>query len=266
MPGHDLWRSEKVVGEMKSLPQGWLRRLEDFRHALATLDIDRPPEALLLAGAIPAQSRLAVLSGSFNPPTRAHLHLAQTAISAGIAERLLFLVTKQTIDKERMIGAPYAERLLMLSLIVDTDSRFSLLLANRGLYVEQAEAIRALLDPAELLFVVGFDKVVQIFDPRYYHDREAALQRLFSLAKLVVAPRAPAGPAGLTALLERPENAPYRHAVFPLQGGTLDPADAQISATQVRERLARGEPIDGLVPDVILPVLTRSSSYRSCAT
>ena len=38
--------------------------------------------------------------------------------------------------------------------------------------------------------IYGYDKVVQIFDPRYYDDRDAALDRLFALSSLLVAPRA----------------------------------------------------------------------------
>ena len=44
-----------------------------------------------------------------------------------------------------------------------------------------------------LVFLVGFDKIVQIFDPRYYDDREDALRQLFSVASFAVAPAG--GPA-----------------------------------------------------------------------
>jgi hypothetical protein len=88
-----------------------------------------------------------------------------------------------------------------------------LLLVNGGLYVEQARMARALLAPdVEISLIVGFDKVPQIFDPRYYVDRDAALRALFKEAALIVAPRGRASEADLAALLARPENrlfAPY---------------------------------------------------------
>ena len=42
------------------------------------------------------------------------------------------------------------------------------------------------LPTAELTLLVGYDKVVQILDPKYYDDRDAALHELFALARLLV--------------------------------------------------------------------------------
>ena len=66
----------------------------------------------------------------------------------------------------------------------------ALALINRGLYIEQVDVVRTLIPEIEELFVVvGFDKVVQILDPRYYENRDAVLDRLFANASLLVAPR-----------------------------------------------------------------------------
>ena len=56
---------------------------------------------------------------------------------------------------------------------------------------------------------------MQIFDPRYYDDREAALRRLFGQAAFLVAPRDEHSAADLAALLGRPQNAPYAGRVRP---------------------------------------------------
>ena len=68
----------------------------------------------------------------------------------------------------------------MLAMLAKTRSNVGVVLCNRGLYVEQAEALRQrILAPGqELVFVVGFDKIQQIVDPRYYADRDASLNRL----------------------------------------------------------------------------------------
>src|SRR5439155_697733 len=70
------------------------------------------------------------------------------------------------------------------------EDRFGALLQNRGLYAEQALAIREAW-PAleELTFVVGMDKVAQIFDRRYYDDFESSLAALFRYSRLLVAAR-----------------------------------------------------------------------------
>jgi hypothetical protein len=78
---------------------------------------------------------------------------------------------------------------------------------------------------------------VQIFDARYYADRDAALRRLFAVARLLVAPRAGHGQVDLDALLARPENQPYADHV---RGLPLQPELAAISSTVGRARLAQG--------------------------
>ena len=109
----------------------------------------------------------------------------------------MFAVATRTIDKERAEGALLEDRLLVLKLEARARRDWAVALVNRGLYVDQAELFRgALPGLRDLTFLVGFDKIVQIFDPRYYDDREAALGRLFGLASFAVAPRAGSGPGG----------------------------------------------------------------------
>ena len=82
-----------------------------------------------------------------------------------------------------------------------------IMLFNRGLYVEQAEAVRASFPTVRrLFFLLGFDKIVQILDPHYYEDRDAALKTLFSLAELLVAPRGSANSDTLSELLRQLQN------------------------------------------------------------
>ena len=175
---------------------------------------------------------LGLLPGSFNPLTVAHTALARAALASGSVKRVLFTLSTHTVDKEIVTGAALEDRLMVLQLATEEDRRLGVLVVNRGLYVEQAEAVRAMTPaPRELVFVVGFDKIAQIFDPRYYQDRDAALRRLFGLASFLVAPRGDAGAAELAALLERPENRPFADAVRPLE---LPPALRDVASSRVR--------------------------------
>lgn len=106
-------------------------------------------------------------------------------------------------------------------------------MTNRGLYVEQANAARAAFpDVTNLYFVVGYDKIEQIFDARYYADRDAALTELFSLAKLLAAPRASHEAADLDRLLNRPENRAFQANIqlIPFPVNYRDIASSQIRA------------------------------------
>ena len=220
-----------------------MRRLQALVDACAP---DGPGQAELFPVERPRGGRsLAVLAGSFNPLTSAHLALAEAAERQGIGQ-VAFALSTRTVDKERPEPAFLPDRLLVLELSVERTGNRLVGLLNRGLYVDQAVLLRAALPALErLVFLVGFDKIVQIFDPRYYDDREAALRRLFSIASFAVAPRGGAGSAELDELLGRAENQAFAGGVSPLE---VAPGLGDDSSSLVRTALGRGER-----PSVSLP-------------
>ncbi len=196
-----------------------LERLLAHRRALELVGTaDEPRGELVHVPAGGIEGKLGLLPGSFNPLTVAHTALAAAALDSGAADRVLFTLSTRTVDKEVVAGAALEDRLLVLELAAEEDGRLGVLVTNRGLYVDQAELARAAFPSAtEIVFLVGWDKIVQILDPRYYDDRDAALERLFGLAGFLVAPRGDVGAAGLTELLDRPEHRRFAGAVRPLE-------------------------------------------------
>lgn len=186
--------------------------------------------------------RVCLLAGSFNPLTQAHVALAEAARGASQIDAIIWVYTAITIDKERVVRASLPDRIGQLSAYAEHFTRAEnniVALLNRGLYVDQASAIRPLLGTgAELYILVGFDKIVQIFDPHYYTDRELALHSLFAQAKLLVAPRAGAGEAELAALLARHENAPFADHVRFIQ---VPPEYAEESSSGARILASRNK-------------------------
>lgn len=236
-------------------------RLRRFRSALDRLDPAASPCIEFVGGATPGPgaSAVGVLAGSFNPPTIAHLAFAESARAAAALDCVIFLLSKRTVDKEAVTGLGLEDRLLVLSAIVETRPWAAVAVANRGLYVEEAEALaRTLPAGTALWFLVGSDKVLQIFDPRYYHDREAALATLFGRAGLLAAGRGPSGANEIRILLVRPENRPYQDRVRLLD---LPAAVTDISSTAVREALARGEGIEGLVPAEVRALIAETGAF-----
>ena len=152
------------------------------------------------------------------------------------------------------------DRALLLRQAAAREPGLGVGLYNRGLYAEQAVAARAAFPEADIRFIVGFDKARQIFDPRYYADRDAALRQLFSHVALLVAPRADAGPEALAELLDRPENAPFRDRVSALP---FDPAWAGDSATVVREAARAGGPFAALVPPETVAFVETLAPYAA---
>ena len=187
----------------------------EMARRLALLHTSRIGPGLILAGEnrLREARRVGLLASSMNPLTRAHVALAEAAKQCAELDMLCWVVTAVTVDKERVERASQVDRLVEARLYAEAVGD-GLLLLKGGLYVEQARAAHALLAPeTEVILIVGFDKIVQIFDPRYYADRDAALRELVAEAELVVAPRAGADEDDLRALLARPENRQFAERV-----------------------------------------------------
>jgi len=215
-------------------------RLIAHGQALHELAAHPEPAARQHAGTVIAPgARLGLLAGSFNPPTVAHQTLAQAGLADGGLDAVWYALSTRTVDKEVVSGACLEDRLLMLDILMAEDERLGVLLLNRGLYVDQARLVRAAFPSVgEIVFLVGFDKIVQIFDPRYYDDRDAALEHLFALATFLVAPRGGDEAPALSALLARPENRRFSAAVRPLP---LASHLRDIASSSIRDVLSEGD-------------------------
>jgi nicotinamide-nucleotide adenylyltransferase len=238
-----------------------LPQLFALREVLETLDVTAPPTARIL---YPESSlslrRVGLLCGSFNPLTLAHTELAERARTVAGLDKILFTLAKVTVDKEQVTGLSLEDRLLLLTLYAQRHAQVGVALVNRGLYFEQAQAFRSLLGPeVELSFIVGMDKLLQILDPKYYRDRDAALQQLFTLTSLIVANRGAMARAAFDELLDQSENCSYRsHISFCLLADEI----ADVSATTVRERLAAGERVDEFVPEESAAFLAETQAFH----
>ena len=236
-----------------------LRRWLRLHDLVASLQPDDPPAARALPPGWNAPARLGVLAGSFNPLTRAHTELAARAQRETDLEAVAFALSLRTVDKERVTGLGLEDRLICLELYCQRRPAHGAVLLNRGLYVDQAAALRATY-PAlrDLCFIVGYDKIVQIFDPRYYADRDADLERLFAQARLLVAPRAGQGRTALDALLDLPENRRFAVGVGWLP---LPDTYADLSATQVRQEVSHGRVAEA-VPVETRAMLAATRAYQ----
>ncbi len=212
----------------------------------------------MLAGqrAILPAARVGVLAGSFNPLTRAHLALAEAARTAAGLDAIAWTCAAVSVDKERVARAALVDRLAQLVAYArqGQDTRAAVVLVNRGLYVDQATLLRRLVGPArDLAIVVGFDKVVQILDPRYYADRDAALSALFQAARLLVAPRGQDGAERLNALLALPENSAYAGRIAYLDVARAYWEDSSTEARQLAGGLSEGALVPARLRDLLPP-------------
>ncbi|MDE0341563.1 MAG: hypothetical protein OXK82_00055, partial [Deltaproteobacteria bacterium] len=208
----------------------------------------------------PPGGRVGVLPGSFNPPTVAHLELARAARRRFGLDTVAFSLSSVIVDKERVEGLCREDRLLLVSLLTADDPWAAAVVVNRGLYSEQAPAFRTCFGgDADLRFIVGMDKVLQIFDPRYYEDRDAALDTLFAHVRLIAANREDWGDEALRGLLDRSENAPYRDRV---QSLTLPPHLRNQSSSAVRRGVEGGEPAGDAAAPAVREFIEATGAYR----
>jgi nicotinamide-nucleotide adenylyltransferase len=225
-----------------------VRKIDRFKQVqtlLEQLDPEATPQALLVPGSPMPRGSVIVFPGSFNPPTNAHLALLKQARDFARQHpfesdrhnhrvHLYAAISKHTIDKESVERPVLLDRVLLLETVLHRHLRHTgILLFNRGLYVEEAEAVRASFPQVtRLFFLIGFDKIVQILDPHYYEDRDAALRELFALADLLVAPRGDAGVDDLHRLLNQAQNQPFASHIHALP---FNPAYRTISSTAIRQ-------------------------------
>lgn len=180
---------------------------------------------------------LGVLPATFNPPTRAHLALARAALAQ--ADGVLFVLPREFPHKPYE-GAIFDERVEMLLAATRAEPRFSVAASRGGLFAEIAEECReAYGEVTRLMFICGRDAAERIVDWDY--GEPDAFRRMIARFELLVAPR--------DGHYQPP--AEIQHRVQPLQ---LSEDIALISATEVRDRLRRGEPWEHLVPPEIVPL------------
>jgi nicotinate-nucleotide adenylyltransferase len=179
--------------------------------------------------------RLGVLPGTFNPVTIAHLALGHSALEH--VDEVVFVLPR-VLPHKPFSGASFEERVEMLRAATAAEPRWSIAAADGGLFVEIAEECRAAYGPAaRLSFVCGRDAAERIAGWDY--GRPGVFEEMLEAFDLLVAPRQGAG-----------ADPQFRELAV---AGDLD----AVSATQVRQRLARGEAWEHLVPAEIREMARR---------
>jgi nicotinic acid mononucleotide adenylyltransferase len=123
-----------------------------------------------------------VYPGSFDPPTIAHVAIAEAARRTGALDRLDLAISRVALGKDATAQRPLSARVAMIERL--TSSRPWL-----GIVVTEAQLITDIAAGYDLV-VMGADKWAQVRDPAWYNGsaaaRDAAIARL---ARVVVAPR-----------------------------------------------------------------------------
>ena len=217
------------------------------------LDSSAPPRIEFVHRATPQNfqqtKKLGIFSGSFNPLTLAHIKMMEDTVAEYRLDELLLLLAKANVDKP-VFGLPLAARLLTLKKYAENRPRISVGASSHGRYIDKVTALKTLFSlDTEFNFIVGYDTLVRIFDPKYYTDFHAELQALFASARIIVANRAEADMKTIETLMAQPETSRYASYVSCI---LLPDVYAYMSSTEARDLLEHGETVEHLVPTSIL--------------
>jgi nicotinate-nucleotide adenylyltransferase len=175
-----------------------------------------------------------VLPGSFNPVTIAHLELAEAARSH-VDEVLL--VVPSALPHKPYFGATLAQRIAMIE-AAGLTTPHSIGSTGQGLFIDIARECREQYGAGvQLYFLCGRDAAERILGWDY--GRSGVVEEMLREFQLLVAPR-----GGEFAAPEA-----FAHRIHPL---ALRGEHEHVSSSEVRERIARGEPWEHLVPESIV--------------
>jgi len=174
-----------------------------------------------------------VLAGAFNPVTRAHLALAE---AAGKVVDEVVCVVPRVYPHKHLHGAGLEDRIKMLKL---AGGCYRVETADGGLFIDIARELRR--PDTEIYFICGRDAAERVITWNY---DSGTIENMLDEFSLLVAER--------EGSYEAP--AQLRHRVHRLE---LGQDFSHVSSTEVRRRIAAGEPWEHLVPEAIVGHVTR---------
>lgn len=183
-----------------------------------------------------------ILGGAFDPPHVGHVALARAALAGLGLDSVLVLVVANPGHKA--VETPAGTRLELARLAFADLSGVEVALDRHARTVDYLEERRL----EDAIFVIGADELAE-----FSTWKQPA--RVLELVRLGVAMRPGVPEAELREVRAR-LSAPGRILFFELE-------PVAVSSTEIRERVARGEPIDGLVPPRVAAEIERLGLYAA---
>jgi nicotinate-nucleotide adenylyltransferase len=196
--------------------------------------------------------RVGMLGGTFDPPHNAHLALAEAARATLHLDRVVVVPAGDPWRKRDRAVTPAAARVEMVRAAVAAHPWISVstIEVDREGPSYTAETLATLVQPEEQWwFILGADALADM--PHWSEPN-----RILQLARLAVARR----PDSTGPLLT-----PEVRATLPEAESRIDfiqMPQFDISATEIRRRIAAGEPTDDLLPHPVREVIDRLDLYR----
>ena len=196
-----------------------------------------------------------ILGGTFNPIHNGHLAVAEEVKSRLSLDEILFVPAGQPWRKWGNPVLPAEHRVEMLRLAIADKSyyRLSLIEVEREGPSYTLDTLTELSSgsgaESEIFFIVGWDSLT---DLPYWKSPEQIIQ----LCRLVAVHRPGYSRPALESLEMQVPGISGRVVL-------LDRPVVDISASEIRERVARGLPISGLVPEAVEQYIRENGLYTT---
>ena len=189
-----------------------------------------------VAGRLPATGRVGLLPATFNPPTTAHLALAEVAQRRFALDQVVYVLS-EAMPHKRIEWPGLAERLQWLSAIAEDRSDRAVSACSDGLVIDIVQAFRAELGTGCEIFVLAGRDAAERYASWDYGGGMPFAEQL-RLYRLLVASRG------------------GDYAVAPEHSGRIsafeiDARYDEASSSAVREAIRAGERWDHIVPGAI---------------
>jgi nicotinate-nucleotide adenylyltransferase len=197
---------------------------------------------------------IGILGGTFDPIHSGHLIIAEEARLKFRFARVLFVPAGQPWLKTGRKITPAANRVEMVKLAIAANPHFEISAVDvdrpgPSLSVETVAILQQQLGAeARLFFLVGWDSLAEL--PQWKEP-----DRLIQLCKLVAVTRPGFSRPGLKAM-EASVPGVTRSVVW------LDIPPVDISSTGIRNRVAQGLSVHGLVPEAVESYIKERKLYR----
>lgn len=184
--------------------------------------------------------RIGLFGGTFDPIHHGHLIQARDALEQIAMDRLIFIPAAISPHKLFASTAATGEaRLAMVQAAIQGEPRFEasdLELRREGpsYAIDTAETFLRSYPEAQLFYLIGQDNLAELHTWR-------EIERLKTLVQFVILPRGKMAENGY-------QSVKARHF--------------DISATEIRRRVARGQSIQYLVPDAVRDIIAQQNLYK----
>ncbi len=180
------------------------------------------------------------MGGTFDPIHHGHLILARDARAALALHRIIFIPNAVSPHKLDAPAAPPELRAAMVRAAVEGEQGFEvdeveILRGGASYTIDTVLYLRALYPDAEFFCLIGEDNLEELGSWR-------RIDELSRLAQFVVMARGTDGP-------------PHPYV-------TLHQRRIDISATEIRARIAKGESVRYLVPEKVRAIIDTNQLYR----